>query len=94
VAKPDRREEIELAIKEAVRQGWQLAVVVLNDVQPKVYDCVKQWGNQRLGLVTQCVSFQALERNSGKLRMCKNSKIHKSLLNETFSRCTKFKSKD
>jgi len=75
VAKPDGREEIELAIKEAVRQGWQLAVVVLNDVPPKVYDWVKQWGNQRLGLVTQCVSFQALERNSGKLRMCKNSKI-------------------
>ena len=44
VAKPDRRDEIESAIKEAVRQGWQLAVVVLNDVQPDVYECVKQWG--------------------------------------------------
>lgn len=55
----------------AATQGWQIAMVVLNDVQPKTYDCVKQWGNQRLGLATQCVSFQALQRNSRKLRLCK-----------------------
>jgi hypothetical protein len=72
MAKPDRREEIEAAMKTANEQGWQLAVVVLNDVPPQVYECVKQLGNQRLGVVTQCVSFQALERNSGKLRMCKS----------------------
>ncbi len=81
MAKPDRRDEIESAMKEAVRQGWQLAVVVLNEVQPDVYECVKQWGNQRLGLVTQCVSYQALERNSGsKLRMCKNFIFTSSIL--------------
>ena len=72
MAKPDRRQDIEDAMKTASNQGWQLAVVVLNDVPPQVYEYVKQLGNQRLGVVTQCVSFQALERNSGKLRMCKN----------------------
>jgi hypothetical protein len=71
IAKPNRSEEIEAAMKTASSQGWQLAIVVLNDVQPDVYEYVKQLGNQRLGVVTQCVSFQALERNSGKLRMCK-----------------------
>jgi len=72
MAKPDRREEIESAIKTAVSQGWQLAIVVLNDVPSQVYEYVKKLGNQRLGLVTQCVSFQALERNFEKLRTCKN----------------------
>ena len=72
MAKPDRREEVETALKTASQQGWQLAVVVLNDVAPQIYECVKQLGNQQLGVVTQCVSFQALERNSGKLRMCKS----------------------
>lgn len=72
IPKPDRREEIESTLKTATNQGWQIAFVVLNDVLPQVYDCVKQWGNQRLGLVTQCISFQALQKNSGKLRLCKN----------------------
>ena len=70
MAKPPRQDEIENALKIAVNQGWQLAIVVLNDVPAEVYECVKQLGNQQLGLPTQCVSFQALERNSGKLRMC------------------------
>ncbi|CAF1114885.1 unnamed protein product [Adineta ricciae] len=69
MAKPPRQDEIENAMKTAVNQGWQLAIVVLNDVPTEVYECVKQLGNQQLGLPTQCVSFQALERNSGKLRM-------------------------
>jgi len=72
IAKPDQREEIESAMKTATNQGWQLAIVVLNDVPPETYASIKQWGNQRLGLVTQCVSFQALERNFDKLRLCKN----------------------
>ncbi len=71
IAKPDRRSDIEDAMKTASNQGWQLAIVVLNDVPSQVYEYVKQLGNQRLGVTNQCVSFQALERNSGKLRMCK-----------------------
>jgi hypothetical protein len=71
MSKPPRREDIETAMKTAHSQGWQLAIVVLNDVQPEVYECIKQWGNQKLGLITQCVSFQVIEKNAGKLRMCK-----------------------
>ncbi len=82
IAKPNRREDIESAIKTAVNQGWQLAIVVLNDVLPELYECVKQWGNQRLGLVTQCVSFQALDKNSGKLRLCKDFIFLQPLLND------------
>ena len=46
-------------------------MVVLNNTTDDVYDYVKQCGNQRFGLVTQCVSFQTLQRNIGKLDMCK-----------------------
>jgi hypothetical protein len=81
-------------MRTATNQGWQLAVVVLNNVPSEVYECVKQWGNQRLGLVTQCVSFQALERSSGKLRMCKNFIFLISLFNEIIFRYSKFKSKN
>ncbi|UJR07552.1 hypothetical protein I4U23_011840 [Adineta vaga] len=69
IAKPPRREEIENAMRKAANEGWQLAIVVLNDVPTEVYECVKQLGNQQLGLPTQCVSFQAVERNINKLRM-------------------------
>ena len=58
-------------MKTAASQGWQIAIVILNNVQSEVYESVKQWGNQRLGVVTQCVSFQALEGNRSNLRMCK-----------------------
>ncbi len=62
MAKPDRRQDVEVAMKDACTQSWQLAVVILNNVQPEIYECVKQLGNQRLGVVTQCVSFQVLEK--------------------------------
>ncbi|CAF4338591.1 unnamed protein product, partial [Rotaria sordida] len=56
-------------MKRASNEKWQIAIVVLNDVQPEVYECIKQWGNQTLGVTTQCVNFQSLQRNSGKYRM-------------------------
>ena len=62
-------------MKTAVDQDWQIAIVILNNVPSQVYECVKQWGNQRLGLATQCVSFQALEANRSNLRMCKDCLI-------------------
>lgn len=71
VAKPGIKNEIEATVNKASKEGWQLAVVVLNNTMDDVYDYVKQCGNQRFGLVTQCVSFQALERNIQKLDMCK-----------------------
>lgn len=71
-AKPPHPGEIETTLRDLKNQACQIAFVVLNDVQSDVYDCVKQCGNQKLGLVTQCVSFQSLQKNSGKLRMCKS----------------------
>ena len=53
------------------KENWQLTVVILNNTPEQVYDFVKQCGNQRYGIVTQCVSYQALERNISKLDMCK-----------------------
>lgn len=71
VAKPATKEDIEKTLNNASKDNCQLAVVVLNNTTDNVYDYVKQCGNQRFGLATQCVSFQALERNIGKLDMCK-----------------------
>lgn len=69
IAKPPTREDIEKTLNGASKDAWNLAVVVLNNTLDNVYDYVKQCGNQRFGLATQCVSFQALERNIGKLDM-------------------------
>ena len=69
------KDDIEKTLNNASKEGWQLAVVVLNNTSDDVYDYVKQCGNQRLGLVTQCVSFQALEKNIQKLDMCKRKKM-------------------
>lgn len=72
---PDRPERIEQVLREASESKCQLAIVVLNTGNPEVYDSVKQLGNQRLGLRTQCVDMQALRNNIGKLHMCKRETL-------------------
>ncbi|CAF3880586.1 unnamed protein product, partial [Rotaria magnacalcarata] len=69
VAKPPGKSDIEAALHNASNEKWQLAIVVLNNTTENVYDYIKQCGNQRYGLVTQCVSYQTLERNLSKLDM-------------------------
>jgi len=71
LAKPATKDEIEKTLNNASKDHWQLALIVLNNTSDNVYDYIKQCGNQRFGLVTQCVSYQALERNISKLDMCK-----------------------
>jgi hypothetical protein len=71
ICKPSTREEIEATLQRGSKENWQLTVVILNNTPEQVYDFVKQCGNQRYGIVTQCVSYQALERNISKLDMCK-----------------------
>ncbi len=71
IAKPDLIKDIDDAMSQASGQGWQLAIIVLNNTRPEVYEYVKQCGNQRLGLITQCANFQSLEQNSGNLCLCK-----------------------
>ena len=66
IAKPANKEDIQKTLVGASKENWQLAVVVLNNTLDNVYDYVKQCGNQRYGLVTQCVSYQTLERNMSK----------------------------
>ena len=70
MAKPPNKNDIQSVLAGASKDSWQLAVVILNNTPDEVYEFVKQCGNQRFGLVTQCVSYQALERNIGKLDMC------------------------
>ena len=70
MAKPPIKNDIQTTLAGGSKDGWQLAVIILNNTPDEVYDFVKQCGNQRFGLVTQCVSYAALERNIGKLDMC------------------------
>ncbi|CAF3366395.1 unnamed protein product [Rotaria socialis] len=69
VAKPPGKSDIEATLHNASNEKWQLAIVILNNTTENVYDYIKQCGNQRYGLVTQCVSYQTLERNLSKLDM-------------------------
>ncbi len=75
IAKPDLKKDIDDAMSQAIGQGWQLAIIVLNNTRPEVYEYVKQCGNQQIGLITQCVNFQSLERllkqGPSGLRRCK-----------------------
>ena len=72
IAKPPNKNDMEATLANASKDNWQLAIIILNNTTDNVYDYIKQCGNQRYGLVTQCVSYQSLERNLNKLDMCKN----------------------
>ncbi|CAF4038167.1 unnamed protein product [Rotaria magnacalcarata] len=62
--------DIHNALVDASKKGWSLAVIVLNsDNSDGVYSLVKSYANQQIGLMTQCVSFQALTRNIANLNM-------------------------
>ncbi|CAF3801905.1 unnamed protein product [Rotaria socialis] len=62
--------DIHDALVDASKKGWSLAVIVLNsDNSDGVYSLVKSCANQQIGLMTQCVNFQALERNIANLNM-------------------------
>ncbi|CAF3616556.1 unnamed protein product [Rotaria sp. Silwood1] len=69
IAKPSRKDDIDQTFTQVKSQDWQLAIVILNDTVPEVYNYVKKLGNQKIGLITQCASFQAIQRNSEKLHM-------------------------
>lgn len=69
--KSDRKQDVEKALNDASRNRWQLAIVVLNTRFPQVYGYVKQLGNQKLGLRTQCIELSALMKNLDNLNMCK-----------------------
>ncbi|CAF3889514.1 unnamed protein product [Rotaria sordida] len=55
-AKPSRNEDIEVAMKQTSNENWQIAIVILNNVLHEVYESIKQWSNQKLGVPTQCVA--------------------------------------
>ena len=71
-----RENDVRNALQEASEQGWQLAIIILNSSNSDdVYNLVKSYSNGQIGLMTQCVNYQALRRNIDKLNMCKYKKI-------------------
>ena len=71
LAKPCDDATIQETLLNASKNRWQIAVVILHDTPDHVYDVVKRCGNQKFGLVTQCIDFAALSKNINKLKMCK-----------------------
>ncbi|CAF3760682.1 unnamed protein product [Rotaria socialis] len=69
IIKTATKEDIENTLTDASQKHWQLAIVILNSNSDQVHDYVKQLGNQKLGLRTQCVDMQALRSNINKLHM-------------------------
>ena len=70
--------DIRRVLADAQQQKWQLTIVILNSRNSDdVYNLVKSYSNGQLGLMTQCVNYQALKRNIRKLDMCKY--IHKEV---------------
>jgi hypothetical protein len=64
--------DVQNALSNASEQGWQLAIVILNSFNSdEIYNLVKSYSNGQIGLMTQCVNYQALKRNISKLHMCK-----------------------
>jgi hypothetical protein len=67
-----RENDVRNALRDASEQGWQLAIVILNSFNSDdIYNLVKSYSNGQIGLMTQCVNYQALKRNIPKLNMCK-----------------------
>jgi len=70
--KSTREYDIHNTLSDAGRQGWQLAIVILNSHNSdEVYSLVKRYGHRQIGVMTQCVNYQVLKRNISKLNMCK-----------------------
>lgn len=64
--------DVRRALANAQQERWQLAIIVLNSRNSdEIYNLVKSYSNGQLGLMTQCVNYQALKRNIRKLDMCK-----------------------
>jgi eukaryotic translation initiation factor 2C len=62
--------DVQNALSNASEQGWQLAIVILNSFNSdEIYNLVKSYSNGQIGLMTQCVNYQALKRNISKLHM-------------------------
>lgn len=67
-----RENDITNTLQDASQDRWQLAVIILNSHNSDmVYNLVKSYSHTQLGLMTQCVNYQVLKRNIGKLDMCK-----------------------
>ena len=56
-------------MKDAHQKKWQLAIIVLNTDAPQVYPFIKQMGNQSLGLRTQCIDINVIQKNMKNLSM-------------------------
>ncbi|UJR13192.1 hypothetical protein I4U23_000214 [Adineta vaga] len=65
----DNKKDVERALLDASKKRWQIAIVILNTNIDQVYGYVKQLGNQKLGLRTQCIDMNALRKNISGLHM-------------------------
>ena len=67
--------EVEESLIAAHRNGCQLAIIILNTSVPQVYPFIKQMGNQKLGLKTQCIDMNTIQKNINNLWMRKFSSL-------------------
>lgn len=66
-----RENDIYQTLTNASRQRWQLAIIVMNSFDcDTLYNRIKKFAHSKLGLMTQCVHYQALRRNIRNLNMC------------------------
>lgn len=70
ITRSTRENDIFQTLTYASQQRWQLAIIVMNSYDcDTVYNLIKKYANSKLGLMTQCVNYQALKRNIRKLNM-------------------------
>ncbi|CAF4025256.1 unnamed protein product [Rotaria sp. Silwood2] len=70
IIKSSRENDIHRTLLDASKEKWQLAIVILNSyTTDTLYSIVKSHANQKIGLMTQCVNYQALKHNINKLEM-------------------------
>ncbi|CAF0770466.1 unnamed protein product [Didymodactylos carnosus] len=64
-------------LEELKERKCEVVVFILNNCGEDIYKAIKYFGNQKLGIVTQCTSFPAIQKNIGKLDMYLNNLVQK-----------------
>ncbi|CAF1402264.1 unnamed protein product [Adineta steineri] len=76
---PANSETIHNRLQELKEQNCEVVVFILNGVGEDIYKLIKYFGNQKLGIVTQCTDFVAIAKNirSKKLDMYLQNLVQK-----------------
>ncbi|CAF1109966.1 unnamed protein product [Didymodactylos carnosus] len=64
-------------LEELKQEKCEVVLFILNGVGEDIYKCIKYFGNQKLGIITQCTDYSAIQKNIMKLDMYLQNLVQK-----------------